>query len=387
MKKILAVTSIRSDYDLMSPLYNKLLNNNNFNLMLLVSGAHLSKSYGNSVDLIRKDGYKILLEIETLIDSDSSKSRLKTASLLLQNSIDVVHNYSPDLIVYAGDREDNIIGALLGAYLQIPTAHFYGGDHVQDGHVDNPIRHAVSKLSTYHFVSIQEHCNRLIRIGEHPKRIFNIGAISLDKIFNHKKIEKNELIEKLDVSKKFREFCLVIFHPLDKEMKITGKIFQNILNAIEQLKYNAFVNYPNTDPSNKKIVDIIEKYKDNKSFYFFKNLPRDLFLSLYKNSIFQIGNSSSGIVESASIPIPVVNVGERQKGRAQSGNVIFCGTKIAQIKAATKKAISKSYIDQIKNIENIYGDGKSAQRAQKILKDLKFDDMLYKTEDPMDIPL
>ena len=91
--------------------------------------------------------------------------------------------------------------------------------------------------------------------------------------------------------------------------------------------------------------------------------------------------------ESASIPIPVVNVGERQKGRAQSGNVIFCGTKIAQIKTATKKAISKSYIDQIKNIENIYGDGKSAQRAMKILKDLKFDYILSKTEHPMDIPL
>jgi len=387
MKKILAVTSIRSDYDLMSPLYNKLLNNNNFNLMLLVSGAHLSKSYGNSVDLIRKDGYKILLEIETLIDSDSSKSRLKTASLLLQNSIDVVQNYSPDLIVYAGDREDNIIGALLGAYLQIPTAHFYGGDHTQDGHVDNPIRHAVSKLSTYHFVSNQEHYNRLTRIGENPKRIFNIGAISLDKISQHKKLGKSRLLEKFGLPKEFENYCLVIFHPLDKEMEISDVIFQNILNVIEELNYKAFVNFPNTDPSNKKIIDIIEKYKDNKSFYCFKNLPRNLFLSIYKNSIFQIGNSSSGMIESASIPIPVVNVGERQKGRGQSGNAIFCGTEVDQIKKAVERATSNEFFEKIKNIKNIYGDGKSAQRGLKILKDLKFDDMLYKTEDPLNIPV
>lgn len=385
MKKILAVTSIRSDYDLMSPLYNKLLNNNNFNLMLLVSGAHLSKSYGNSVDLIRKDGYKILLEIETLIDSDSSKSRPKTASLLLQNSIDVVHNYSPDLIVYAGDREDSIIGALLGAYLQIPTAHFYGGDHVQDGHVDNPIRHAVSKLSTYHFVSNQKHFNRLTRIGEHPKRIFNIGTISLDKISQHKKLDKSRLLEKFGLSKEFEDYCLVIFHPLDKEIEISDVIFQNILNVIEELNYNAFVNFPNTDPSNKKIIDVIEKYKDNKSFYCFKNLPRNLFLSIYKNSIFQIGNSSSGMIESASIPIPVVNVGKRQKGRDQSGNVIFSGIKMKQIENAIKKATSKSFNKSIANIDNIYGDGKSAERVIKILTALKFDDMIFKTEDPLDI--
>ena len=385
MKKIISITSIRSDYDLMSPLYKEL--KNYFDHSIIVSGAHLSNRFGQSVDLIKRDGNNILLEIETLIDSDSSKSRIKSASILLQNSIDILAKHSPDLIIYAGDREDNIVGALIGSYLKIPTAHFYGGDHVQDGHVDNPIRHAVSKLSTYHFVSNAQHLKRLVRIGEHPNRIFNVGAISLDKIINHKKIRKDKIKKELGLQKEFDDFCLVIFHPLDKEMDMSGKIFQNILNALNHLKIKAFVNYPNTDPSNRKIIEIIELNKENENFYFFKNLPRNMFLSIYKNSIFQIGNSSSGIVESASIPIPVVNVGERQKGRGQSGNAIFCGTEVDQIKKAVERATSNEFFEKIKNIKNIYGDGKSAQRALKILKDLKFDDMLYKTEDPLGISL
>lgn len=124
MKKILAITSIRSDYDLMSELYKLLNEDIDIELKLLVSGAHMSPNYGKTVNLINKDGFDILLKIETLIDSDSNTSRIKTASLLLQNSIDIINHYGPDLIIYAGDREDVIIGGLIGGYLEIPTIHF-----------------------------------------------------------------------------------------------------------------------------------------------------------------------------------------------------------------------------------------------------------------------
>ncbi len=385
MKKILAITSIRSDYDLMSPLYDIL--KNKFNLSLLVCGAHLSKKYGYSVDLIKKDGHKILVELESLIDSDSKKSRIKSASIMLQNSIDIINEYAPNLIMYAGDREDNIVGALIGSYLQIPTAHFYGGDHVQDGHVDNPIRHAVSKLSTYHFVSNELHFKRLIRIGESPERIHKIGAIQLDKIHSHIKKDKSELLKELKIEKDFDDFCLVIFHPLDKEIKQTSKIFRNILSSLEQNKIKAFVNFPNSDPSNHDIIEIIEKNKNNDNFYFFKNLPRDLFLSIYKNSIFQIGNSSSGILESASIPIPVINVGNRQIGRAQSGNVIFCKTQMKDISNAISLVTTSKFQNSMDGIKNIYGDGKSANRAMQVLQKLNFENKLYKTEDPLDISI
>ena len=134
-------------------------------LKLLVCGAHLSETYGYSVKLIEEDGMDILLKIESLIDSSSKTSRIKTASILLQNSIDIVAQYNPDLIIYAGDREEVLVGGMLGGYLKIPTAHFFGGDHVKDGHIDNQIRHSTAKLSSVHFVSIEEHKQRLIKTG------------------------------------------------------------------------------------------------------------------------------------------------------------------------------------------------------------------------------
>lgn len=163
-KKILGITTIRSDYDLMSGLYMKINADDNFTLKLIVAGAHLSSSYGKSVELIKKDRLNILLEIETLINSDTRISKIKSASLLLQNSIEIINKYKPDLIIFAGDREDTIMAAMIGSFLHIPTAHFYGGDHVMDGNVDNPVRHAVSKLSSFHFVSTQVHYDRLISI-------------------------------------------------------------------------------------------------------------------------------------------------------------------------------------------------------------------------------
>ena len=381
MKKILAFTTIRSDYDLLSPLFFLLNDDKEIDFRLIVAGAHLSDSYGRSVDLIEKDNLNILLKIETLINSNSSPSRLKSASILLINAIDIVAQFNPDLILYSGDREDVIIGALLGSYLQIPTMHFFGGDHTEDGHVDNPVRHATSKLSTIHMVANKDHNSRLILMGENPQRIFNIGSIALDKILKHK-VKKDFDVKKIfNLGEGFDQFALVIFHPHDQEKTFSHIILKNILESLKSLNINAFVSYPNTDPGNLSIINELEQYQKDKQFYFYKNLPRDVFLSLLKTCIFQIGNSSSGIIESASIPIPAVNVGMRQLGRAANKNVIFCGTSISDIRESIEKALSDNFIVSIKNIKNIYGDGKSAQRAFQIIKDNDFKNFIYKTED------
>ena len=179
MKKIVAFTAIRSEYDLLSSLYKLLNNDENIDLRLIVSGAHLSKTYGYSVKDIEADGLNILAKIETLLDSDTRASRIKSASILLQSSIDVIANYNPELIIFAGDREEVMVASLIGGYLEIPTIHFFGGDHVEDSHVDNPVRHAASKLSSVHFVSTLEHKKRLIAMGEKEKRIFNIDRKSV----------------------------------------------------------------------------------------------------------------------------------------------------------------------------------------------------------------
>ena len=138
MKKMLGITGIRSDYDLMSGLYRRLAADPAVDFRLLVGGAHLSKTHGFSIDLIREDGIPILATIESLLDADSTSSRLKSASIMLQSATDIVAAWKPELILYAGDREEVWIGGLLGNYLEIPTVHFYGGDHTKSWHIDNP---------------------------------------------------------------------------------------------------------------------------------------------------------------------------------------------------------------------------------------------------------
>ncbi|MDD4975395.1 MAG: UDP-N-acetylglucosamine 2-epimerase [Bacteriovorax sp.] len=385
MKKILAITTIRSDYDLMSGLYKLLNQDPEINFQLLVAGAHLSRNYGHTVDLIKKDGFSILAEIENLIDSDSTKSRLKTASILLQNSIDVVDNFSPDLILYAGDREDVLIGGMLSTYLQIPSIHFFGGDHEKDGHADTVVRHATSKLSTAHIVSIEEHRKRLIKMGEAASRVFVTGSIALDKFIQHKPLNWEELKLNFPTAKNLKDYALVIYHPVDDEKLVADQYFQNILEELKSRNIPAIVSYPNTDPGNFKIIEKIKEYESDSNFWFYKNLNRDLFLSVFKMSKFIIGNSSAGIMEAASIPISAINVGLRQRGRLAGANVIFCDSDRKSISDAINESLTPSFLEKVKNLSNIYGDGKSCEKAYQIIKKTDFNKMRLKMEDPLDV--
>lgn len=380
--KILAITSIRSEYDLMTPLFFKLNNDKNIELKLLVGGAHNSSSFGYTCQDIKDDGFDILLEIESLIDADSKSGRLKSASVLLISAIDIVKAFNPDLIVYAGDREEVMIGALLGGYLGIPTLHLYGGDHAADGHIDNPIRHAVSKLSTCHFVSTEEHKKRLLNLKEPEHRIFNIGSISLDKF---RLIAAKEGIVN-DISRRvvFKPAALVIYHPIQEEVSDAPKIVSAILMSLVKFGYHCFVGLPNTDPGNSDIRKVIHTFESEcEDVTVYGNLGREDFISLFKMSSLIIGNSSAGLLEAASIPIPCINVGARQRGRSCGSNVLFVKAQCAEIEDAIKVASSEGFRNQVRQVSNPYGDGYSADKAYSLIKSVDFKSMLAKTEDPL----
>lgn len=385
MKKILAFTAIRSEYDLLSSLYKLLDKDVEIEFKLIVSGAHLSHEYGYSVEDIEADGLDILAKIGTLQRLDTKNARIKSASTLLQKAIDIVQNYVPDLIIYAGDREEVIVASLIGGYLEIPTMHFFGGDHVQDSHIDNPVRHATSKLSTIHMVSTQTHYNRLFKMGELKDRIYNIGSVALDKFIDEKPISKEKIRNYFNIKKGFDNFALLIFHPIPKEREISASIFENILKILLKQKINTFVSYPNIDFGNEEIRKVIKKYENSTNLIFYKNQPRNIFISIYKNSKFIIGNSSSGILESASIPIPAINVGFRQTSRMANGNVIFCDTSMEEIEKAIHEVLSKEFMDKLKSIKNLYGDGNSALKAVEIIKNNDFKELLFKNEDVLEM--
>jgi UDP-hydrolysing UDP-N-acetyl-D-glucosamine 2-epimerase len=387
MKKILAFSSIRSDYDLMSPLYRLLHNDKDIDFKIIVSGAHLSHQFGYSIEQIKKDRFDILLELETLLSSDTGLSRVKSASLLLQNSLETISKFSPDLMIYAGDREDVLMYSMIGGYLEIPTIHFFSGDHVEDGYIDNPIRHATSKLSSAHFVTMEEHKKRLIRMGEAPRRVYVTGNISLDKFVSFEPIPKSELQKYFQLDADLEEFAIMIFHPVTEEIDNVDVYFENILRNLENRNIKTFVSYPNVDPGNYQLLKVIEKYKNNTNFVFYKNLDREVFMSIYKHSIFIIGNSSSGICEAASLKIPAINVGLRQTGRFADRNVVFCGTALSDIDKSIELVLSAEFQESIEGMENSYGDGRSASRAFNLIKTLDFNAMVAKVEDPLKVAL
>lgn len=383
MKKILAISTIRSDYDLMSALYKLLNDDDDIDLKILVSGAHLSSNYGNTVNQIKNDGFDILVEIESLIDADTHKSRIKTASIMLQSSIDIVALWKPDLILYAGDREDVLVGGMLGTFLNIPTVHFFGGDHEQDGHADTVIRHATSKLSTFHVVSIEQHKQRLIKIGEPEKRIFVAGSIALDRFVRYSLSGQLEVSQLLPKEMTLQGYAMVIYHPVDNENP--GICFENILLSLKKLGIPAVVSYPNSDPGNHLIVEKIKLYEHDPAFWVYKNLSRDIFLSLYKQAKFLIGNSSSGILEAASIPLGAINVGKRQQGRFCGSNVIFCDNDRPHIERTISLMMSASVKASIGAMKNPYGDGNSCSKVYDFIKETDFQGMLQKVEDPLEI--
>lgn len=383
MKKILGITGIRSDYDLMSSLYRLLEAEPSVDFKLLVGGAHMSKTFGYTIDLIRSDGIQTLLCVESLIDGDSIASRLKTASIMLQSVIDVVANWSPDLIIYAGDREEVWIGAMLGAYLEIPTAHFYGGDHTITGHVDNPIRHAVSKMSTVHFVATEEHKARLLAMGEAEQRIYVTGSLALDNFVAKAAISSAALKDRLGVTLPETGYAIVLFHPDPSEQGMAAQYMRHILQSTLDHGFFVCVGYPNTDPANREIIKVIEEYRSCPDVFVYRNLGRDEFVSLYKSASFIIGNSSSGIMEAASVSVPAINVGLRQRGRVAGGNVVFCDGDRAAIDTAIAQVRSSAFRDGLVSLRNPYGDGASAPRALDILLRCDFRKLRLKTEDPL----
>jgi len=385
MTRILGLTSIRSDYDLMSGVYRALHDDPAVDLRLLVSGAHLSPQFGRTVDFIVKDGFALLGDVESLISGDTRSSRLKTAANLLNGSIDLIRAYAPDLMIFAGDREDVLVAATIGAFLDIPTVHFFGGDHAADGHVDNPVRHATSKLSTAHFVSIEEHRQRLLRLGEADRRISVIGSVALDKFVSEPPLGKEEVLREMRAKPHAADhpLAVLIFHPVDQERATAPVFVRDAVNAMIDRGYHVMIGAPNPDPGNNGLMEVLREAGRQEQVTYYGNTSRACFVNLMRHASLMIGNSSAGLLEAASVRLPVVNIGERQRGRTCGANVLFCDGDRAAIEATLDTVRAEDFQGRLSGLVNPYGDGRSAAKAAALLTSIDFRSLIKKTEDPL----
>lgn len=381
-KRLLAFTGIRSDYDLLSGLYKKMSASDLFELELIVYGAHLSKKFGYSFKEIELDGIKVNSRIENLIDSDSRESRIKSAASLIPSVVHDILKFNPDALLYAGDREDALMAAIISAYLAIPGIHFFGGDHCDDRNVDNSVRHAISKLSSYHVVSTPLHKQRLESLGEESTSILLAGSPSLDKFLNIPRIHKPSVMRAIGCEAPDK-YAVLIHHPIIVNDHAAASEMELILNSLIESNIFTLIGYPNIDSGNEEILGVIRKFEQHSNIFTFGNINRDLFVNLLRDAEFLIGNSSAGIIEAPIIPIPAINVGLRQRGREHAKNVIFANACKTEIMGAIELATSGTFRETLKSIVSPYGDGRAENRILDVLINLDLDSLRFKNADPL----
>ncbi len=372
--KICVIGSSRATYGYKKNILKILSKDKNFDLKFIVTGMHLSKKHGYSVKDIIADKIPIYQKVNTNFESDDEKKHIFSLSKEMVNLSILFNKIKPDLVLVTGDRAEMFVAALTAAYMKIAVAHIQSGD--LSGHIDGSIRHAITKISHLHFASCEDSKKRVLKMGEEKWRVFNTGAPQLDDFNKPNIININNFNKELKI-KLEKNFLIIMQHPVLYENIDSGLQIEQTLKAVEKLPYQKIVIYPNIDTGNNKIIKIIEKYKNKKNFKVFKNLKRQYFIFLLRKAKILIGNSSCGILEAASFKLPVVNIGNRQKGRLQSKNILNTGYSSKEIIKAIKTIEnSKKYKKNLSKCKNLYGDGKSSMRIVNILKKVKFNKTL-----------
>lgn len=375
MRKICIIATSRATYGYKRKIIQLLKKDKSVKLSVIATGMHLEKKFGYTLKDLIKDKVPITKKIKMNIKDSNKLNFTKSLSLAMSSIAIELNNINPDLVLVTGDRSEMFVACIASVFQNIPVAHIQAGD--VSGHIDGNVRHAITKLSHVHLASCLDSKNRVIKLGEEKKRVFNVGAPQLDDIQN---IKKNKLfISNFLKIKNNLPVALVIQHPVLIDSHLSGNEIITTLKALKTFKMNFIVLYPNFDTGSKKIIEEIDKYKKLRNFFIFKNLERSIFLNLLANIDFLIGNSSAGILEAPSFKLPVINIGNRQRGRMQANNVVNCTSTLKNIvKKINYIQKNANFKKQIKLCKNPYGDGKSSERIVKILKNIDLKDILDK---------
>lgn len=362
MKKIISIlTATRAEYGLLRPLILKLQQFKEFDVRIVVTGAHLSPEFGLTYKEIEEDNIEIDKKIEILLSSDTPSSISKSMGLAMIGFSDYYNELKPNLLIVLGDRYETLAVCCVAMNQRIPIAHLYGGE-TTEGAIDESIRHAISKLSYLHFTSTEEYRKRVIQLGEDPSRVFNVGALGIENIKNEALLDRVDLEKALGLSLD-RPFAMVTFHPITLEKNssaIQFKALLDVFHAHPELKY--VFSKANADADGRVINAMIDNFViEHENAVVFASLGTKRYLSTVKHCAFVIGNSSSGIIEVPSLHVPTINIGDRQKGRLQADSIINCNPIYADIERAIKYAMTKECKEKMKTVVSPFGCGNSSE--------------------------
>ena len=381
-RRIAVYTSGRSEYGLLYWTIRRIQNDPDLELLLIVSGSHLSDKFGNSVDQIVADGFPIakLIPMPLLVDPNGPSHGVHLGKAIGQATSDVseaLRELKPDLVLILGDRFE-LMSVVTAALPQlIPVAHIHGGES-SEGAIDESIRHAVTKLSHLHFAATEVYADRIVQLGEENWRVHVCGAPGLEHIYSTT-LTTRERLEKdlgLDLGK---DTLIVTYHPETITSDGIDQGIDELLAALEEIDLPLIITYPNPDLGSEDIIQKINVFKNRfDKASVIANLGTSKYLGLLKETKAMVGNSSSGIIEAASFGLPVVNIGDRQKGRIKGVNVVDVNSDRYSIVHGIKRVIDPYFTALCRDVTNPYDFGKSSEVIVKVLKEVDLNQNLLR---------
>ena len=363
MKKIAIVTTTRAEYGLLSPVICALRKKESpdFRVELIVSGTHLSKDYGMTIEEIKSAGTRIDRQIAISVKSETPLDISNNQADALVQFTKLFLSECYNAVILLGDRYETLAIAIAAGNTRTPIFHLCGGD-TTEGALDEWIRHSITKISYLHFVTNEDSRKRVIQLGEDPERVFNYGSTSIDNILTVATMSKLEVLKSIGLDD--CNYALCTYHPVTMEGGSVEKQIEAFLEAIKQTPELQFiVTKSNADQGGARINALLDQAEGSiDNLHVFTSLGVKRYLSLMRYAEFVLGNSSSGIIETPAFHVPTVNIGDRQKGRLQSASIVNCADDTASIINAIETAMSDNHKALCQSVVSPYGDGHAAER-------------------------
>lgn len=377
MKRIGIMTGTRAEYGLLKSLMQEINKDNDLELYLIVSGMHLSPEFGMTYKEIEEDGFEINAKVEMLLSSDSPAGISKSIGLGVIGFADEFQRADLDMLILLGDRYEALSAAISAMVMRIPIAHLHGGE-LTEGAIDEGIRHSITKMSYLHFTSTEQYRNRVIQLGENPERVFYVGALGVENIKKINLMTKEELERSIHFEID-ENTVIVTYHPVTLENNTVEEQFLNLLEVLDRNpKIRMIFTKANADTNGRIVNELIDKYaaQNSERACAFMSLGQKRYLSALKYCRIVIGNSSSGIIEAPSFGKPIINIGDRQKGRICADSVINCGYTQQEIQQAMETALTKEFENKASNCRNPYEKENTAANIISVIKDYLLNDKI-----------
>lgn len=373
-RKIAVVTTSRADYGhLYWPLHD-LSARADVDLQIVAMGSHLSPEFGQTVQEIERDGFPIAARIECLLSSDTDVGMAKTIGVATLSLSDVFGQMRPDLLLLIADRYEMLAPASVALALRIPIAHIEGGE-ISEGAIDDAVRNAITKMSHIHFTSTHAARQRIISMDEEEWRVHRAGAPSLDHLRRQTLLTREQVETKLWIDLQ-QPSILVAYHPVTLARDTIYEA-DAVFSALDQLPDQLLFCFPNADAGSRALIERTKSFlRERDSGRLFVNLDALTYWSLLRDVGLLLGNSSSGIMETASFALPTVNVGFRQQGRDRAVNVIDTVPERNSILASVKRAQSLEFRETLAGMTNPYGDGRAAGKIVQVLTEVPLNEEL-----------